>query len=309
MDSHGVDRPLVVVVVLNWNGWSDTVSCLARLDRLTYPRREVVVVDNGSTDGSEDRIRSAVPEVRLIQTGANLGFAGGNNAGIRYALAQGAEFVWLLNNDTEVPENCLTALVDAMQREPRMGILSPTVFHMETGRPEPLNVFPPGVRRPTVRGADAGADVVTAGIELLDTAPGAAMLVRRAVLEELVGLDESYFHFFEDTDFCWRAWRAGWLVGRASSATLLHRYGTSTNAARPLVLYYMLRNILLFSARAAGIPARTLLWRRPRLWLWALGPLLGVRSFRRPATKIAVIRALFDATRGRSGRCRAYSPL
>src|SRR5579859_4839366 len=88
-------RPLVYVVVLNWRGWRDTIRCIQQLIRLDYPACELVVVDNGSSDGSEEHIREAFPDLPILQTGANLGYAGGNNVGIRYALDRGAHFVWL----------------------------------------------------------------------------------------------------------------------------------------------------------------------------------------------------------------------
>src|SRR5207247_11012934 len=95
-------RPLGFAVVLNMNGWFDTRECLSSLRLLDYDNRRVVVVDNGSVDGSEARIRRDFPEITVLQTGVNLGFSRGNNIGIRHSLAQGGDFVWLLNNDTAV---------------------------------------------------------------------------------------------------------------------------------------------------------------------------------------------------------------
>jgi GT2 family glycosyltransferase len=299
-----MSRPRVAVVVLNWNGWRHTIRCLELLNRLSYPAFDIVVVDNGSSDGSEGRIREAFPEVKILQTGANLGFAGGNNAGIRSALEGGAELVWILNNDTEIPSNCLSALAAVMDKSPRAGILGPCVIDPSMRAPEPLNLFPPGLRPPRPAEPSGYAPEV----ELLDCAPGCSMLIRREVLLELGGFDPSYFHFFEDTDLCWRAWSAGWLVGRTSAVTIVHRAGSATSGARPLILYYMLRNLLLFAEKVTGQPVRVLLIRRPVLWLWALGPLFGLRSFGRPYIKLAVLHALVDATRGRSGRCSRYSP-
>ncbi len=93
-------QPDVTCILLNWNGWRDTVECLKALKECRYRNLTIIVVDNGSTNDSVARIRAAHPDVLLLESGKNLGFAGGNNIGIRYALAQGAEYVWLLNNDT-----------------------------------------------------------------------------------------------------------------------------------------------------------------------------------------------------------------
>jgi len=93
--------PQVCCVVLNWNGWADTLECLSALKECRYPSLTIIVVDNGSTDDSAARIKSAHPDILVLESGSNLGFSGGNNIGIRHALATGANYVWLLNNDTK----------------------------------------------------------------------------------------------------------------------------------------------------------------------------------------------------------------
>src|ERR1700722_11537010 len=113
-------NPRVTCVVLNWNGWKDTVACLDALKKCTYPELTVLAVDNGSSDDSVDRIRAAHPSITLLETGANLGFAGGNNVGVRHALAQGADYLWLLNNDTEPAPDALSALVAKVLTNPRI---------------------------------------------------------------------------------------------------------------------------------------------------------------------------------------------
>ena len=116
--------PTVTVVVLNWNNLPDTIECLESLRAVTYPALRLLVVDNGSTDGSEAALRARFPGLELLQTGENLGFAGGNNAGIRRALEGGADHVLLLNNDTTVDPGFVTAMVDAARANPRAGLLS-----------------------------------------------------------------------------------------------------------------------------------------------------------------------------------------
>src|SRR5581483_12156776 len=111
--------PRVHVVILNWNGWENTSVCLSSVQQLDYENRHVVVVDNGSTDESAAYIRREFPNVELIETGINLGFAGGCNAGIRRAMDESADYVWLLNNDTRVSVNALRALVDRAERDPQ----------------------------------------------------------------------------------------------------------------------------------------------------------------------------------------------
>ena len=97
-----MSEPAVFIVVLNWNGLADTLECVRSLDALTYSKRTVVVVDNGSANAEADRLEAAVPGLTVLRSGENRGYAGGNNLGIRYALERGADYIWLLNNDTVV---------------------------------------------------------------------------------------------------------------------------------------------------------------------------------------------------------------
>lgn len=120
--------PLVYVVILNWNGYADTADCLTTCLTNRYPRTRIVVVDNGSSDGSELLLRSAFPEITVVQTGSNLGYAGGNNVGIRHALGSGADYVVLLNNDTVVDPDFITSLVQIATADCRPGMLCSNIF-------------------------------------------------------------------------------------------------------------------------------------------------------------------------------------
>jgi len=122
------DTPSVAIIVLNWNGRDDTIACMYSLQKLTYKRYQLIVVDNGSSDDSVSAIRAEFPSVHVIETGANLGFAEGNNVGIRHALDQGANYVLLLNNDTEVDEHLVDALVDAAESNADGGIFGPKIY-------------------------------------------------------------------------------------------------------------------------------------------------------------------------------------
>lgn len=118
----------VDVVVLNWNGWQDTIACLASLQRQDYPHFNLLVVDNGSTDGSVGQIKQAMPAVELLQTGANLGFGGGCNAGIQLAMARGADYVWLINSDATVDPGALSALVRMADQNPMLGAVGSVLY-------------------------------------------------------------------------------------------------------------------------------------------------------------------------------------
>ena len=121
-------QPLVSIILLNWHGWRDTIACLDSLVSQDYNDYRVLVVDNGSTDDSVARIRAAHPEIPIMETGRNLGFSGGCNVGVRRALEDGADYVWLLNNDTTVDPQALSAMVAVAEADPRVGAVGSVLY-------------------------------------------------------------------------------------------------------------------------------------------------------------------------------------
>src|SRR6266446_1270900 len=181
--------PRVYVLVLNWNNWRDTNECLASLHGLDYDNWKVIVLDNGSTDGSVDRIRERFPEVEVMELSENLGFAKGNNAGIRAALERGADYVWLLNNDTTVDRNALRALVEKAEEGPKIGAVGSAIYFMS--EPERLQAWGGGyVDFWLGRGHRFLRPVADERIQFLT---GASLLLRRSALESLGLLDEGFF--------------------------------------------------------------------------------------------------------------------
>lgn len=124
-------QPQVFIIILNWNGKTDTLACLNSLQKITYSNQEVVVIDNGSSDDSVAQIKTLYPEVIILETGENLGYAEGNNVGIRYALEHHAEFILLLNNDTIVAPDVLDQLANAALQNPEAGVFGATLFYMD----------------------------------------------------------------------------------------------------------------------------------------------------------------------------------
>lgn len=268
----GLSLPHVVIVVLNWNGRQDTLACLRSLRELRYPRAGILVVDNGSTDGSEKAVREAYPDLPFLQTGSNLGFAGGNNAGIEWALREGADYVLLLNNDTEVEADFLGPMVEAAEADAEVAVVGASIAYHH--QPDRLWAFGGGwfdVATGWVRHVQRPVDPD-------DLRPrghrhfyvtGCTMLLRAGVLEEIGRLDESYFHFCEDVDLCLRAERAGYRVAVAPGARLLHRVSATTRVSSPLFLYYNLRSRLTLVRRHGppGTPsARSVAMLWLRLW-------------------------------------------
>jgi hypothetical protein len=193
--------PLVVVVVLNWNGRDDTVACLESLRGLRYPHARILIVDNGSTDDSVAVFRRRFPAIRCLQTGSNLGFAEGNNVGIRAALADGADYVWLMNNDATTDPDALDRLVEAAESRPDVGIVGPKIYY--AGEPRRI-WFAGGAISPLGRLGHEGWNRIDEG--QWDTphetgyVTGCAFLVKRAVLEKVGLFAPEYFLLFEEAD-------------------------------------------------------------------------------------------------------------
>lgn len=222
MSRGNTDRacPLVYVVLLNWNGWQDTVKCIESLKSLTYPNYEIVVLDNSSTDDSVARIREAHPDVTLIETGANLGFAGGNNVGIRYALDRGADYIWLLNNDTKVFANTLEALVTVAEDDHTIGILGSPIYEMD--EPEILQTWGGGHINMVL-----GRATRCKKGDIPDYVTGASMFVRGKVFDTVGLLDDKFFMYWEDADFSLRATKYGWKIYVEPQARVLHKESAS----------------------------------------------------------------------------------
>ena len=299
--------PLVYFVILNWNQPDLTLACFESLSELDYPNYKVVLVDNGSTDNSVALIREAYPEVILIEPGQNLGYSAGNNVGIQYAMEHGAEYVYLLNNDTAVDKYMLLRMVEASEATPDAGMVGPTIYYFD----------PPDVLWSAVNTIDwprgqiirhdlnkvwpvAPDDTPSQQVDYVDSC---AILVKREVIEKIGMLDESFFINFDDADWNIRARQVGYKVIHVPTARVWHKVSAAMGQASPATTYYMTRNILLFlwkhtrgltRLKATGyVLTRTL----RTVMAWTFKP--QYREFRRKRN--ANLYALRDAMLGRFG--------
>lgn len=240
--------------MLNWNNAADTIDCVRSLEQAVGADTEVIVVDNGSTDGSVTAIQQAVPEIRLILNGKNLGFAGGNNPGIKYAMDRGARYVLLLNNDTVVDPAFLGHLVDVAESDQSIGIVSPKIYYFS----EPdcfwfaggeMSLWSARTGHIGDRERDRGQfDSLTD----VDFVSGCAMLIKRNVIEKIGMLYEPMFLYYEDSDFCARARRAGYRIVMAPKAKIWHKVSSTTGRIKDLQWFYGTRNMLIFEKRNAS---------------------------------------------------------
>jgi GT2 family glycosyltransferase len=243
----------VSIVLVNWNGKQDTLECLASLSDIDYPAFDVIVVDNGSADDSAEVIRRAYPGVALIETGKNLGFAGGNNVGIRYALSHGTDYLFLLNNDTVVDSEIVRQFLEARRTIGHEAILGAKIYYYSDRQ----RIWYAGAKwnRDILAFKHVGQGYVDDGrsfssVEETDYACGCALFVSAKVLKEIGLLDETLFLNFEETDLCYRARRAGYASYVVPAATVWHKISTSFGGhGSPLYHYFLTRNKLHWARR------------------------------------------------------------
>lgn len=266
MRSGAADRgeviPAISVIVLNWNGAHLLPACLDSLRAQTVPLLELIVPDNGSTDGSRELLATQYPEAQVIPLGSNLGFSRAVNAGIK---ASRGDAILLLNNDTELAPCCLAELLSAMQTDETVGMCAPKMVYADD--PTLINSAghacgPDGVVVDIGRGWPDGPWFEQPR-EVLGACAGAA-LYRRAMLEEIGLFDESFFISFEDADLNWRAQLAGWRCRYVPTAVVKHREGVSRGIRSPRAVFLGLRNSLHVWAK--DWPLTSLARHAPVLW-------------------------------------------
>ena len=237
------------VIILNWNGKTDTLNCLDSVSKIENSSFETVVVDNGSTDASVEVIRKQHPDIKIIETGRNLGYAGGNNVGIQHALDSDADYILVLNNDTSVAPDILDQLIKAANKYPNAAALGPVVCEMD--KPDQIwtagEFFEDIISPVSFKQGDALASI--SAEESLNTqwVNGAAFFVKADIFREIGLFDEKFFLTYEESDWCCRAQNKGYNCLVIPAAIIWHKVASSFgNESSPLRAYYSTRNKLLF---------------------------------------------------------------
>jgi GT2 family glycosyltransferase len=295
--------PLVYIVVLNWNGWQDTLGCIESCLQLTYPRYRILIVDNGSTDASVGNLLERFPDIAVLQTGKNLGFAGGNNIGIRHAFEQGADYVWLLNNDTIVDPSALTELVSVGEASDAAGIVGSKIFFFS--QPDVI-WFAGGLIRHL-----SGASIHRGHLEKdegryddiaeVDYITGCSLLIKREVVDKIGLMDDRFFLLFEEADWNLRAKKQGYKILYVPFSKVWHKVSASIGAESPNYHYYLARNSLLF----------TLKHKRAYVPLVTMSRLMDIAYFlfhKRFTVARAALGGILDFHRFRFGKRGAHSP-
>ena len=254
----------VAVVVPTWNGRDDLPACLDSLRRQTRPV-EIVVVENGSIDGSVEMLRASYPDVTVLVQPVNLGFAGGVNVGLRYALHRGHRFVALLNNDAVAEPTWIDHLVAEMSSDERVGMVASKFVTIDGTRLDSTGECYSTWGLPFPRGrGEERLDAYDSATELFG-ASGGSTLYRAKMLRDIGLFDEDFFAYFEDVDLSWRAHLRGWRVRLAPAAIAYHRIGATSGRIPGFTTYQTLKN--LFWVVTKNVPRRYLATVVPRLAL------------------------------------------
>lgn len=270
--------PKISVVILNWNGRRYLYDCLTSLQAQTYTDFEVIMVDNGSTDGSVEWVAEHFPLVRMICNETNVGFAAGNNQAIR---ASQAEFVVTLNNDTRVEPDWLASLVAAVEEDPSVGMCASKMLFADQSEiinSTGISLDPVGIAWDR-RGGEPDDGVEAAPVKVFGPCAGAA-LYRRTMLDQVGLFDEDFFAYLEDVDLAWRARLAGWHCLYVPQARVYHVHSATAGEGSPFKNRLLGRNKVWTIAKNYGPGGRLLLY-LPLILLYDLAAVLYALVVRR----------------------------
>lgn len=297
--------PKIGVIIANWNRKSDTLRCLESVLASDYPFTEVLVVDNKSTDGSVEAILDIYPHIQLIQNKENLGFTGGYNTGIRFFLNKGIDFVFLLNNDAIIMPDTIQKLVQSAMYNPDAGFVGPIICSIK----DPNLILTAGGLlldgwKPWHRGT---GELYRAKLDFkseIDFLSGCALLVSKIAIETVGLLDEDYYAYHEEIDWCYRGKKAGFQLIFVPEAIALHPDNSQRDQSSAFVTYYITRNSLLFlkkHKKGSFILLSALTGYTRTLLSWSLRPRWRDKHMQRKALK----RALVDFARSSFGKAES----
>lgn len=233
------DLPLISVIILNWNGKECLASCIQSVKDQIYLNIEIIVVDNGSTDGSVEYLQAVYPDLHLVANRKNLGYGGGNNQGIRKAKGK---YILILNNDTEMEKECVEMLWRCMESDQKIGVTTPKILlydRKDTIDAAGLTIYSDGLS--IGRGRFEPQEKYNQ-IEEVFAGSGCASLFRKEMLEDIGLLDEDFFAYAEDTDLGWRARLAGWITYYVPQAIVYHHHSKRFGNYSPFKVFLIERN-------------------------------------------------------------------
>ncbi|WP_186757026.1 glycosyltransferase family 2 protein [Echinicola salinicaeni] len=256
----------IAIILLNWNGYAYTRQCLYSLQRVKNQDFQVILVDNASTDGSVDKLKEEFDFPKFICNSENLGFTGGNNVGINYALEGGYAYIMLLNNDTEVDPDFLDPLLNIMEANVTIGAVQPLMYYLH----DQSHIWNAGAVWNPWTGSSITNTSKPKGEESYKTdwITGCCMLIRSNVIREVGKLNEHYFAYYEDVDWSLRMEKAGYEMWVVPKSVIYHEAGASSKSKskgkegrlNPKVHYLNARNQLFQLRNHLGFPYLLTAW-------------------------------------------------
>lgn len=291
IENHGkkITNPYVIIVILCWNNHKDTIDCLESLHILEYTNFSTILVDNGSTDGTIAIVKDRFPGILIIENKKNLGYATGNNVGITHAINLGANYIFILNNDTVLDPSCVTHLISDLEEHPDAAAAAPKSYLFGT----PDTVYFAGGQY------DPGGNAIQIGCGKTDDPQycisqntqwlaGCAMMLRTKMLKHIGLFDPDYFLLWEDVDWSIRAQQRGYTLRFNANAKIWHKTSSSFGHTwNPSYLYYYTRNYCLFIERNNKDGNRVRLCLRSIKMSWS-------QTKRRGELRLAVILGAID---------------
>lgn len=244
-------NPKISIIILNWNGANDTIECINSLKNIYYDNYNIIVVDNGSEEVDYLLLQQKTPATKIIRSGKNSGFTGGNNIGIRYALESKTDYLLLLNNDTIVEPDFIQPLLRVFVEEKKVGIVAPQINYYD----DPQKVWTAGgtisyIRSSGFAYSDKTEDRISKNVKEVTFVSGCCMLIKTEAIEKSGLFDDNFFLYGEDVDLCYRTLKSGFRIFVAPKAKIYHKVSSSTSKAlKTLPLYYVTRNRLYLSKK------------------------------------------------------------
>lgn len=252
------NEPLVFLIVLNYKGYEDTCECVDNLLQQNYGNYKILIVDNDSQDQSYEKLVMRYPYIQIIQTGKNLGYAGGNNIGIQIAVKEGAQYIGILNNDIKAEVDVVAEMVTAFAHDERLGMIGPAICEWNSD---------------IIQSAGAKISFYTGNSILYHKGEnylelnrrnmiygnylgGAALFFRTSILDEIGQIPECYFLFFEETEWCAKTIKSGYFVACDLKVRIWHKESATVNKISNIKKYYLDRNRILFIKRNAKLHER-----------------------------------------------------